>query len=241
MLYYLTIALQAYCLYHCYINKNHFYWYFAILFLPVVGSLLYLFVNVLQKREIDKVQDGIITVINPTKKINDLEKKLNFADTFENKVSLADAYLGAGQYQKAIDLYKSALTGTFEKDYYGNANLIEAFYYSEQYAEVVDRIKVIQDSPRFKKSKAMFLYALTLEKTGDVDLAEEYLNQFNAPYSRYAERLELAKFNIRNAKTDKAREILNDIVTESQGMSKSSYKLNKGFILEAKEMLASGL
>ncbi|PWK19341.1 hypothetical protein LX92_04194 [Maribacter polysiphoniae] len=241
MYYYFIIALQGYCLYHCFVNKNQFYWYFVILFLPLLGSLLYLFLYVFQKQDIGKVQEGLTAVINPTKKIADLEKKLDFSDTFENRVALADAYLGSEQYEKAIELYKSSLKGTFKKDYYAISNLIEALYYSEQYAEVIAKIKVIEDSPRFKKSKAMFLYGLALEKTGDIAKAETLLEQFNAPYSRYQERLGLAKFYIRNGQTEKARTILNDISTESVGMSKPSYKLHQEYIKKAKEMLATGL
>ncbi|PIE99863.1 MAG: hypothetical protein CR994_08990 [Maribacter sp.] len=204
-----------------------------------MGSLLYLFLNVFQKRDMEKVQEEITLAINPTKKITDLEKKLEFSDTFENKVALADAYLGLGQYEKAIALYRSSLKGTFEKDYYAISNLIEALCCSEQFTEAIEKIEVIKDSPRFKKSKAMLLYGLALEKTGEIGSAETILEQFNAPYSRYKERLELAKFYIRNGKTEKARTILNDISKESEGMSKQSYKLHQGFIKNAKEMLVA--
>lgn len=241
MYFYLILALQGFCLYHCYTNRNLYYWYFAILFIPLVGSLLYLFLHVFQKRDIEKVQDGITSVINPTKKITDLEKKLKFSETFENKVALADAYLESGQYEKAIPLYQSSLIGTFEKDFYANSNLVEALFYTEQFTAVVANIEIIKGSSRFKKSKAMFLYALALEKTGNLDLAKEYLTQFNAPYSRYQERLELAKFHIRNGQTEKARTILGEIAVESEGMSKSSYKLHGEFIKKANELLASGL
>lgn len=94
---------------------------------------------------------------------------------------------------------------------------------------------------KFKKSKAAFLYALALEKQGDATTAEEYLQTFDAPYSRYKERIELAKFFIRNDKQDHARELLQEIVTESEGMSKPSYRQNRLLINKAKELLANEL
>jgi len=241
MYFYLIVALQGFCLYHCFVNKNPYYWFFVILFLPALGSILYLLINVFQKRDIEKVQDGITSVINPTKKITDLEKKLKFAETFENKVALADAYLDAEVYDKAEELYKSSLIGTFEKDFYVNSNLIEALYYSSQFENVLMNVRIIKDSPKFKKSKASFLYALALEKTGSVELAEEHLVQFDSPYNRYQERLELAKFHIRNGAIDKARLILEEIAIESEGMSKASFKQNRILINKAKELLSTGL
>jgi hypothetical protein len=88
MHYYLIIALQAFCIYHLYKNKNEYYWIFIIIFLPVLGSLIYLIVNVYNKRDAEKIQEGLATIINPTKRITDLERKLGFSDTFQNKINL---------------------------------------------------------------------------------------------------------------------------------------------------------
>ncbi|TMU50504.1 hypothetical protein FGG15_19295 [Flagellimonas algicola] len=69
MYYYAIIALQGFCVYHCYTNRNNYYWIFAIIFLPVIGCILYLFTNVFQKRDIEKVQESLVTAINPSKKL----------------------------------------------------------------------------------------------------------------------------------------------------------------------------
>lgn len=241
MYFYLIVALQCFCLYHCFTNKSQYYWFFVILLLPAIGSLAYLFLNVFQKRDIEKVQDGITHVINPNKVIEDLEKKLNFSETFENRVALADAYLEAEMFDKAQEHYNASLAGTFENDFYVNAKLIEALYLSSQFKRVLENTVRIKKSSKFIKSKASFLYALALEKTGNVKEAENYLIKFDSPYSRYQERLELANFYIRNGFSDKARVILEEITKESEGMSKISFERNKILIKEAKELLETGL
>lgn len=240
MYFYLIVALQGYCVYHCYTSRNQYYWIFAIIFLPVVGSLLYLFMNVIHKQDIDKVQEGLATVVNPSKRIADLEKRFKFATTFENQVTLADAYLDAEHYEKAIENYEASLRDVFKEDFYVLSKLQEAYYFSSQFDKAKEYAERIKDKPKFKKSRAAFLYALTLEKKGDVQKAEELLQSFDAPYARYQERLELAKFFIRNAKTSKARDLLNEMVIESEGMSKTSYRQNRMLIKKAKELLASG-
>lgn len=241
MYYYFIIALQAYCVYHCYTKKNDYYWIFAILFLPLIGCLIYLFVNVIQKRDIDKVQQGLTAVINPTKKIKDLESRLKFSETFENQVALADAHLEAENFENAITNYKASLKDVFSEDFYVISKLQEAYYFSAKFEESIEYAKRIIDHTKFIKSKSEFLYALALEKNGEIVEAESRLIKFDAPYSRYQERLELAKFFIRNAKSKEARDLLCELVTESEGMSKPSYRQNRAIINKAKDILATGL
>ncbi len=241
MYFYLILALQGYCAYHCYVSRNNYYWFFAILFVPVLGSILYLFMNVVQKRDVDKAQANIISVINPTKKITHLEKKFKFAETFENQIKLADAYLEAGHFEKAIENYKASLKDVFQNDFYTISKLEEAYYFSSQFDMAIECAEKIIDSQKFSKSKAAFLYALALEKKGDITTAEEYLKTFDAPYSRHQERLELAKFYMRNGMKGQARVLLQEIVTESEGMSRPSYRQNRLLINKAKELLAKEL
>jgi hypothetical protein len=238
MYYYLILALQVYCAYHAYTNRNHYYWYFAILFLPLVGCLIYLFINVIRKSDVDQMQDNLVSVINPTKKITDLQKKFKFAATFENQVALADAYLEAEHYDLAIENYNAALKDVFKEDFYVLSKLQEAYYFSSRFDKSLEYAERLKKSPKFKKSKSAFLYALASEKKGNVKQAEDILKTFDAPYARYQERFELAKFFIRNDKPKEAEELLNEIVTESEGMSKTSFRQNRILIKKTKELLS---
>ena len=175
MYYYLILALQAYCFYHCFSSKNPYYWFFVILFLPVIGCAVYLFMNVIRKKDVETLQKELTAVINPTKKIKDLENKLKFSDTFESKVALADAYLENKMYPEAIVQYKASLINMFQNDFYVLSKLQEAYYFSSDFKKSLEYAKRIEDQPKFKKSKASFLYALALEKEGDVATAEKIL------------------------------------------------------------------
>ena len=118
MPYYLILALQGFCIYHSIKNRNSYYWIFLILFIPLIGSIIYIVTQVFSKRDVDKIQSEIATIINPTKKIKDLEKALQFSETFQNKVNLADAYFEIGGFNEAIRYYQSSLVGNFENDFY---------------------------------------------------------------------------------------------------------------------------
>jgi len=237
MYYYLIIALQGYCIYHCYTNRNNYYWVFAIIFLPLVGCILYLFMNVLQQRDVEKAQNDLVNTLNPTKKIRDLEKRLKFSETFENKVALADAYMEKDFFEQAIETYRSSLKDMFENDYYVQSRLQEAHYRIADFDTSLRLAEKIKEHPAFPKSKANLLYALTLEKKENFDAAEARLRLFDAPYNYYEQRLQLALFLIRRENPKAASEVLQEIVNEAENMSKQSYRSNRLFIKQAKDEL----
>ena len=88
MLYYLTIALQGFCIYHLIKNKNEYYWIFLIIFIPVIGSAIYLVSQVYNKRDTNIIKENLTSVLIPTKKVKDLEKRLQFSETFQNRLDL---------------------------------------------------------------------------------------------------------------------------------------------------------
>ncbi|WP_161992013.1 tetratricopeptide repeat protein [Flagellimonas algicola] len=166
-----------------------------------------------------------------------MEKKLKFSETFENRVALADAYLEEGLYPEAIAYYESSLKDVFSKDFYVISNLLEAHYYNSNREEVVVCAEKILDNPKFRKSKASFLYALTLEKMGNAQSAEEVLRTFDAPYSSFSERLELARFLQRQNKPEDAKELYQEMVSEFENMSKPNFRQNRHLIKIIREEL----
>lgn len=236
-MYYLIIALQAYCIYHLIKNRNEYYWIFLIIFLPLVGCLIYLITQVYNKRDAEKVTNEIVTLINPTKKVKDLEKKLEFSETFQNKINLADAYLENKDYQNAIKYYELALDSDYENDFYVIKNLITAYHKDNNYHKVVSYSEKIIEHPEFKKSKAQFYYGLALEKLDRVEEAEIQLRAIDSRYSNYNERLILAKFLIAKNKIEDGKAVLNEISIESQHMTKTNKKLYRNAISEVEKLL----
>lgn len=196
-----------------------------------------MFMNVFQKRDIEKVQDSLVTAINPSKKIKDLEKKLKFSETFENRVALADAYLNENLYPEAISHYEASLKDVFSQDFYVISKLLEANYYSGNLEEVILQAEKISGNTQFRKSKASFFYALSLEKHGDLDLAEEVLRTFDAPYSNFIERLELGRFLTRQNRPSDAKEIYQEMLGEAENMSKQNLRQHRDTIKKVREEL----
>lgn len=236
MYYYLTIALQVYCFYHVYKNRNPYYWYFIIFFIPVFGSIVYLITQVYNRHDAKKITSGLTHMINPTKKVKDLERQLQFAETYQNRVNLADAYLEIKDFDSAITYYLQALEDDFENDLYVIKQIMEAYFHTEDFNNVILNAQKIENHPEFKKSRAQFLYGLALERVGKLEEAESNLKAIDIRYSFYNERLVFAKFLISQNRIEDAKTILDEIYMESKNMTKPNLKLFRPTILEVEKL-----
>ena len=232
--YYLIIALQGYCIYHAYKNKNDYYWYFIVFFIPLVGCIIYLLTQVINKKSVDTITEEITTIINPTKKIKDLEKQLEFSNTFQNRINLADAYQENRDYINAIFHYEKALEGSFKNDPHTLNKLIECYFFTNDFERVIKYSEKINLDKDFKDS--VYYYGLALENTGNLDEAEIQLKKIDRRFSNYDERLEFSKFLIRRNKTKEAKEVIDEIISEINSMIKSNSRKYRHIIFDAEKL-----
>jgi len=190
------------------------------------------------KKNVERIQNELVTVINPTKKVRDLEQRLQFADTFQNRINLADGYLELKDYANAILHYEKSLNDDFEDDYYVCVQLIEAYYDTEDFQKVIAYTKKIADKSEFSGSRSQFLYGLALDKLGKTEEAEAQLLSIDQRYSFYEERVVLAKFLIHHNKQDKAKEILSDVLEETQHMTSTNRRKYRATITAVEKLLS---
>jgi len=237
MPYYLILLFQGYCLYHMYKNRNPYYWAFLIMFLPIIGCIIYLITQVYNKRDAEKLTSEITSIINPTRKIKDLEKRLQFSETYQNRVNLADALLEIKDYNNAISNYLEAIEGNYQNDLYIFQNLIECYFRVEDYDNVILYAEKIKTHSEFNKSRSQFLYGLALEKIGNLEEAEVNLKAIDIRYSFYNERLVYAKFLLSRNKTKEGKDVLEEIYAESQHMTKQNKRLFKATTQDVEKLL----
>jgi hypothetical protein len=237
MQYYLLIALQVFCIYHVFKNQKSYYWYFLIFFIPLFGSLVYIITQVYNKSDAEKIQNEITSIINPTKKTTDLEKKVEFIDTYTNRIDLADAYFQNIDMPNAIENYNKTLEDTVQDDLYARQQLVLCYFQLKDYLSVIAQAEVIMSKPEFKGSKQQFFYGIALKELGKVEAAEVELKQIDRPYSNYGERLELAKFYLETDRREDGKTLLEEISAESVRMTKPNRTLYRNTIVEVETVL----
>jgi len=220
-----------------YKKGNSFYWVFLIFFVPVIGCIIYLVTQVYNKRDAEKITNELTHIINPTKKIKDLEKQLEFSSSYQNRVNLADAYLANKDYSSALPHYLKTLEEGFENDFYVNSKLVETYFLAEDYNKAISHAEKIKNKLEYKQSKTQFICGLAHEKLGDFEVAEHNLRQIDVRYSFYNERLVLAEFLMNRNKKQDAKAILEDIINESKHMTRTNQKLYRSTVNQAKKII----
>jgi len=228
--YYFILILEAICVFHAIKNGNQGKWIYIIVFLPLIGCLVYFFTEILNKRQVSSLQSDVVNIVNPGAKIKELEKRFKFSDTLANRTALADAYLERGMNDNAIELYEPALKGLFENNEHIINQLIKAYFALERYQDIVTIAPRIANSFNFSKNRPAILYALALEKTGNLEQAEKQFKSLNHRFSNYEARYHYGQFLIRLNRFQDAELIYSDIVNEASNMSRKDMRESKVWI-----------
>ena len=89
-------------------------WAYVILFLPGIGSLAYILVELLPEWmggvQGQKARRSVLKTLNPERRYRDLTDRLELTDTIANRVSLAEECLALGKFEEAEAHYAVALS-----------------------------------------------------------------------------------------------------------------------------------
>lgn len=235
--YYVSIALQAICVIHCLRKGNQQKWIWIIVFVPFIGCIAYFFTEIITPGHVRNWQSGAGGLFNPVGRISRLENNLRFADTFNNRVMLADAYLAVGRTDEAIQLYTASLTGAFTENEHVLKQLMAAYFEKQQYAEVIVMARKLYGRPQFARSKEHILYARALEYTGNTTAAEQEFMKMKARFADFEARYQYGLF-LRGAGREKdARLVFEDIAGEAPHLSSRERRDNRAWIVKAREEL----
>lgn len=218
--YYVVLLLQAICVFHTIRRGTQSKWIWIIVFLPFIGSLIYIFTEIINQRDISSAKSGFLSALNPTGRITKLEHQYNFSGTFANRIALADAYLQSGFYDKAIALYEPVLTGSmFDNSDEAIKNLMLAYYKTERYEDVVRMAPKVINSLNFTKTPANLYYALSLEKLGRIIDADTEFKKLNQRFCNYQQRYNYGCFLTRQNRNAEALDVLKAVVAEAEFLS----------------------
>jgi len=236
-LYPLVLILQGYCIYHAYKNQKAYHWYLIVLFLPLIGSLIYLFTNFESSANIETVSETIKGVVNENYEVEKLLKESNYTDTITNKIKLADTYASNQKYLQAIALYESCLEGFNADDLKTKEKLMVAKYFIEDYEAVQELGDSLNENPTFKNSESRVVYAWSLHFLGNHEKAEEVFKAMDIRFSNYVHRSEYAKFLIEQKRSLEAKELLTELEEELSDMEAGEQKRKRAIRKEINNIL----
>lgn len=235
----IVIVLQGFCIYHAYKNNNLQKWFFIIFFLPLIGSLIYLYVHFYNRKNIDDFSEGVKSVLNTNYQIEKLEKELKVADTTTNRVKLADEYLHVGRVEEAVDLYKSSMNGISEDDPELLMKLIKAGFLIKDHQTVIRCGDKIKSDFAFKNSEERVAYAWSLYYLDRKEEADLHFKDMDARFANHKHRLEYSKFMMAIERPKAAKDLLGELLDEFDQMDGREKKLKRTTWKEVKKLYRS--
>jgi hypothetical protein len=231
-----VILLQAFCVYHAYRHNTEQRWYWIILFLPALGSALYLFDHYYNRRDIHAVKESIKGVVNNNYKIEELEKALQFSDNHTNRINLADAYVESGRYGDSIKLYQESLTGFMADDPAVRIKLLQAHFLNQDYTETIIIGKELESDKSFRNTEQRLGYAWALHYDGKTEAAEKVFQDMDRPFTNHQQRVQYCRFLLNLGRTDEVKTRLTELVEEFNHIRGSERKLYRDIIRETKDL-----
>ncbi len=117
---FLPYLFQLLLIIHAIKNAKPFLWLYLLIFIPYVGGIAYIILEIIPELmrggTVDRIGSSLSRTVNPGKPLRELEALVKRQGTVANKVKLADAYVQCGRYEEAVTLYDECLTGPFSKD-----------------------------------------------------------------------------------------------------------------------------
>jgi hypothetical protein len=210
--------------------------------IPIAGCLAYIIVEIMpdlaRGRSARTIASDVAKVLDPGRKIRDLEESLELSPTVANRTALAAAWTEKGEHRSAADLYQQCLEGIYKNDRHLLIELGRALHLAGDDARaraILDT--VARDHGGFSDARDLLCYAVTLDAAGDLAGADraykkamEKATGLEAPY-RYALLLE------RTARVDEAARLLRSIPKTYKALPSFVRRTERGWLEAAKKKL----
>lgn len=233
----LEIIVQIYFAIHAG-RTGRYWWIFIILFFPLVGSLIYFFVEYLPERQLTPRVKRPGNAY-PSKSIRQLKQELEITDSVKNRMNLAKAYFQAGQYSESINLLEKSLEGVHANDldvmeglchsYFYNGNFDKLFEYLKKYEELNNG--TLPNNLRLLKARAH-------EETGSFQTALKEYEAIADDYSGEEARCRYAVLLKKQGQVEKANQIFGSILKNAKLFPKEYAQFEKEWVKIAKAEIA---
>ncbi|MDH3973484.1 MAG: hypothetical protein OEV42_04305 [Deltaproteobacteria bacterium] len=230
----IEIIIQIYFAVHAG-RTGRYGWIFLILFFPLIGSLIYFFIEYLPEMQMEaKIKKSRNQ--SPRKNISQLKRELELTDCIKNRINLAEAYYHEGQYEASIDLLEKSLTGANAKDPHILEGLSFSHYKKEDYAKAKEYLSLLKENTEGKlASNLRLMKAKTHEALGEAEKALEEYKAIANSYESEEARCRYALLLKKCGQHDSAKEQFEEILKNAKLYPKQYKKFQGKWVAIARE------
>ncbi len=235
----LSFIVQLGLCVHCVQTGRDRQWLYFIVFVPVVGSLVYFVTQMLPdlrgSRTMRQAVGGLARAVDPHAELRRRKDELAHSDNVDNRLRLADECMEVAFYDEAQALYESCLSGQHASDPNIALKLAEAQFAQERFAEARATLeRIVAEHPEFRSVDGHLLYARTLEQLDDPGVAEEY-NVLLETYPGEEARVRYAQWLEDTGDNERALALYREVLTRARRSPKYYRRVQKPWIDIAKQ------
>jgi hypothetical protein len=209
----LAIALAI----HAYRTGRMSPWLWIIIFVPGLGSLLYIILELIPElagsATAKKMQRNLVATVDPGRDYRALAKDVEIAPTVHNRLRLAEECMRIGRTQEAATLYEQCATGLHAADPAILGGLARTRFASGDVAGARQALDALRaENPGWRPADVALLYARVLDAQGATQEALAALRVLATTFPGEEARARYAELLARTGAADEARAEWREII-----------------------------
>ncbi len=177
---YLTYFIQILLIIHVLRTGRNRYWIYLLLFVPLVGGIAYLVIEILPEFSGSiggqRTMRSVRNAINPDADLQRHTAAWEQSPNADNARRYARALIDSGKFSQADEVLEQALSGFFSTE--PNLLLLKAIsrFENGDHAAAIEVLEALQEAnPEFRSAEGHLLHAQSLEASGRIgEAVEEY-------------------------------------------------------------------
>lgn len=217
----IVLAIQLCFAYHALKTGRAYWWLFVIMGFPVMGCVLYYFVEVFptsrESRSAEKAARAIAKAFDPDKELRAAVADVEACGSVENRVRLARECMAQRMFEDAAALYRSCLAGVHETDPDIRQGLAVALLQGGKHDEALAMAQKLRAShPAFRAAELGLVIARALEGAGRLEEALADLKVLADTYPGEEGRWRYGALLRRLGRGDDAREVFRRMLRNAE-------------------------
>jgi hypothetical protein len=217
----ISLILQIALIIHVVRTGRDMRWIFLLLFLPGIGSLVYLFIEVLPSLRGNlgarRAARKVGRLFDPAQDLRRQRLEYERNPSVGTATRLAEALISEGKADEAIKLCEQARSGVFENDPTLLSTLVSAYFALGDYTHTIEAFEQLRaKNPDFHGPDGHLLYARALEGAGENARALAEYAAVSQHYPGAEARVRHAQLEKKLGHDDAAREMFTRILDDAR-------------------------
>jgi hypothetical protein len=218
-----VLLIQLCFAYHALKTGRPYWWLFVIMAFPVMGCVLYYFIEVFpssrESRKAEQAARAIAKAWDPERTLREKVADLESCGSVENRVQLAKACMNHRMYADAATLYRSCLSGVYADDPDIRFGLAGAHLMNGSHSEALALAQKVREShPSYRPAEVGMALAKAMEGAGQLDAALAEYKVLADTYPGEEGRWRYAAMLARLGRGADAQEVLQRMLRNAQRM-----------------------